>query len=482
MGLFYNCFMRRKTLASLGLLLLLPLLMLALVFLQTGQTEATLLTQQARLARTRNDPREGVQALQRLIEIQPWRADLYQQLGVFQEQAGDAGGAIASYEQADQAQALDGDGCLRLAALLMDAGETEKVRELLIDRITSQKIVGAQFQQAVNLLRPIATPAEILRALDGWLTQEPRNAEALYLKGIYLAPTRMAEAALALEQAGLIDPNLQAKASALMNTLETAATAKDPTQGILQVGRGLVELGEWRAAEAAFEEAVAIQPDLAEGWAFLSEVRQTLGETGEEEIRLALDLAPDSTVVQALAAVYWRRRGQPAVGLVYLHAAANREPESAYWQVELGKTLCELNNLHDAYEHFLKATELEPENALGWLAMARFSLNYDIEPLQVGLPAARKAVSLAPKDTSALDVMGALLFSQNDLASAERFLQQALQLDQSNADAQLHLGQVYLAAGDLEAARPHLEEALRLSPDTAVGQSANRLIQTYYPD
>lgn len=472
--------MRRKTLASLVLLMLVPLLMLASVFLQTDQAEIALAQQQVKLAGARNDPQEGVRAIRHLLELQPWRDDLYPQLGAFQEQTGDEAGAISSYEQAYRDQTLDAQGCMRWVTLLMENGATDQARDRIIDLFASQRIGGAQFPQAMDLLRQIAPPEDILLALDDWLGQDPKNAEALYLKGIYLAPTRMAEAVQALEQAGLIDQTLQEDITTLMNTLETAALEEDPARRALLVGRGLVELGEWRAAEAAFAQAVAMQPDLAEGWAFLGEARQTLGKTGDEEIRRALDLAPDSTVVQALAAIYWRRMGQPAVGLVYLHAAANQEPESAYWQVELGKMLCELNNLQDAYKHFLKATELEPENALGWIEMARFSLNYAIKPLQVGLPAARKAVSLAPEDASALDVMGALLFSQNDLASAERFLQQALQKDRTNPDVQLHLGQVYLAAGDLEAARPHLDEAKRLSPETAVGQLAGRLIQQYY--
>ena len=137
--------------------------------------------------------------------------------------------------------------------------------------------------------------------------------------------------------------------------------------------------------------------------------------------------------------------------------------------------------MQDALPHFVRATEVEPKSAQSWIELARFSLNYDIEPATVGLPAARQAVMLAPKDAAALDVMGALLFTQGDLASAERFLQQSLQLDAANADANLHMGQVFLAGGDLTSARPYLDQAARSSPETAVGKLAERLIQQHYP-
>ncbi|TLN15985.1 tetratricopeptide repeat protein, partial [bacterium] len=266
-----------------------------------------------------------------------------------------------------------------------------------------------------------------------------------------------------------------------LKALEAAAAEADPGLAALEIGRGLVEVEAWQTARSAFERSVAAQPDLAEGWAFLAEVRQKLGLSASEEIERALTLSPHSNTVQALAAIYYRRAGRPDISLIYLHAAANEEPGSAYWQVELGKALSDLDDVQDALLHFLKATELEPENAQGWIELARFSLNYSIDVERVGLPAARKALLLAPEDANALDIMGALLFSQNDLVSAERFLQQSLQQDAANPDAQLHLGQVYLASGDLAAARPFLEEAARLTPETAVGRLAERLIQKYYP-
>ncbi len=477
----YNGPMRRINIASLILMLLLPLVAVALTLLPIRQAEAARLLQQMKLARARNQPGEAVQALDALLELQPWREELFEPLGDLRQQTGDMSGAMDAYEAARQAGSLSAQGAVNLAALFVNHQQNDRARDLLVEFTGENRFDGATFPKVIDLLQVSGRPEDLLLALAAWLEQDPTNAQALYLKGIYLAPTDAAGAALALEQAGAKDARYQASAMTLLKALDATAAEADPGLAALEIGRGLVEVEEWHAAEAAFERCVAVRPDLAESWAFLGEARQKLGMPGSEEIERALALSPDLNTVQALAAIHYRRAGRPDVSLVYLHAAANEEPGSAYWQVELGKALSDLNDIQDALLHFLKATELEPGIAQNWIELARFSLNFNIEVERVGLPAARKALTLAPEDANALDIMGALLFSQNDLASAERFLQQSLQQDAANADAQLHLGQVYLATGDLAAARPYLDEAARLTPETAVGKLAERLVQKYYP-
>lgn len=481
-GLLYNYTMRRTHALHLVLLLLMPLLLLGLEIVQSGQAEALIVLRQARLARARSQPQQAALALQRVIELQPWRTDLYEQIGALELESKNNGDALAAYEKAHRARALGADGALSLAGLLAGAGRSAEARDLLLEYLSAERFKNDHYPRVVEWLKKLGQPEDTLLALETWLKQDPTSAQALYLKGLYLAASDPARAVLALEQAGVKENRYQAPAAKMLDILSSIAQQGEPGQAEVLIGRGLAGLGEWQAAEAAFEVATARKPELAEGWAFLAEARQNLGKPAALEIERALALAPESTTVQALAAVYWRRQGKPELGLVYFHAIANREPQVAAWQVELGKTLCDLNNPRDALAYFFRATELETGEAENWIELARFSLNYGIEPALVGLPAARKAVSLAPQNAYALDIMGVLLFSQNDLASAERFLQQSLQQDAANADAQLHLGQVYLASGNLEAARPHLDEALRLSPETAVGRLAERLIRQYYPN
>lgn len=479
--LFYNTPMRVRRFSAMVIYLLTPVVILATVwFTQLDQDGVALASQQARLAQARNQPAEAADALQKIVDRQPWRVGLYEQIGSLANQAEDLTLALDAYEKALHYGVLSPDGQMILAELSIRTGNLTQGRSLLLDLVKSGEMRISDYEKAVTLIEKAGDSTDCLAILDAWLKADPQSARAQYLNGVYLALLQPARAVILLSQAAL-DEEFQSASSVLLDALDLASSLSDESMQALEIGRGLMEIHEWIAAEAAFEHAVSLQPDLAEGWAFLAEVRQELGKPAVEQIERALELAPESPTVQALAAIYWRRLGKPELSMVYLHAAASQEPENAFWQLELGRTLCELNNLQDALPHFVRATELEPKNALTWIELARFSLNYNIEPARIGIPAARKAILLAPKDAAALDVMGALLFTQNDLASAERFLQQSLELNAASAEANLHLGQVYLAAGNPQAARPYLDAVVRLSPETSVGRLAERLIQQNYP-
>ncbi|NMB67378.1 MAG: tetratricopeptide repeat protein [Chloroflexi bacterium] len=473
--------MRVKRLSALLLFLLTPVVIMATVWvMQPGQGQVALDLQQARLAQARNQPAEAAAALERVLKKQPWRVDLYEQIGSLELQAGNVEAALAAYEKGNQQTGLGGSGFLNLSDLYIENEQYDQAKRTLLFAANSGQLSTADFEKAYQMIGEVGDAEDRQTVLNAWLIADPRNARVQYLNGVALAVGQPAQAVLLLEQAAAAE-EYQNAATILLDALDAASQEESPSLRAFQIGRAMVSLQEWHAAEAAFEQAVALKPELAEGWALLAEVRQALGKPAAVELERALALDPDSTTVQALAALYWRRQGRPEVGLVYLHAAAAREPEVAYWQIELGRALCDLNNMQDALPHFVRATEVEPKSAQSWIELARFSLNYDIEPATVGLPAARQAVMLAPKDAAALDVMGALLFTQGDLASAERFLQQSLQLDAANADANLHMGQVFLAGGDLTSARPYLDQAARSSPETAVGKLAERLIQQHFP-
>jgi tetratricopeptide (TPR) repeat protein len=76
--------------------------------------------------------------------------------------------------------------------------------------------------------------------------------------------------------------------------------------------------------------------------------------------------------------------------------------------------------------------------------------------------------------------MGWLMVSLGDYASAERFLQQAIEKDASFSLSLLHLGQLYLQEQQLERAYPYIKRASILSGQDAIGQIAKRLLLRYY--
>jgi Flp pilus assembly protein TadD len=100
---------------------------------------------------------------------------------------------------------------------------------------------------------------------------------------------------------------------------------------------------------------------------------------------------------------------------------------------------------------------------------------------QVGLPAARQAVLLAPDDPACLDTLGQVFFLLGDAASAERFFDRALQADAGFAPAHLHLGLVYLQQGDSKEAVDQFTLASRLAPGSPTAEQAQRLLENPLP-
>jgi tetratricopeptide (TPR) repeat protein len=194
----------------------------------------------------------------------------------------------------------------------------------------------------------------------------------------------------------------------------------------------------------------------------------------------ALTLEPDSVVVRALAAVQARRQGDPARALEYLYDLVGEEPEEPIWQVEMGAALAQAGDLPGAYQAYNQAAAMAPQTPLYWQYLAGFSIQYNYDLAGVGLAAARRAVILAPEDPASQDVMGMVLLSVGDWASAERYLQHALAGDATYAPAALHLGMLYLRQEMYDQAHPYLQRALSLDADGATGQVARRLLRQNY--
>ncbi|MBE0699337.1 MAG: tetratricopeptide repeat protein, partial [Anaerolineaceae bacterium] len=189
-----------------------------------------------------------------------------------------------------------------------------------------------------------------------------------------------------------------------------------------------------------------------------------------------------SAVVRALLALNFRRQGKYDLALENLETVAVLEPDEPMWEVDLGNTWAEKGDLLVALVHFQKATTLDPQNSLYWQYLARFAVDYSVNVSSIGLPAARQAVVLAPNDPAALDVMGWTMVSLSDYATAERFLQQAVNRDATYPLALLHLGQLYLQEQNLDRAYSYLKRASLLAGDDTTGMVAKRLLLRYFSE
>lgn len=125
----------------------------------------------------------------------------------------------------------------------------------------------------------------------------------------------------------------------------------------------------------------------------------------------------------------------------------------------------------EAGKYFKKATELQPDYALGWAGLSMYYgqgiLGGEIDPkyLGAGLDAARKAVALDDSLPEAHLVLGAmLLIDPWDFTQADRELRRAVELDPRYAEGYHFRSKMYILLNRSEEAIQLQKKAMELDP------------------
>ena len=460
--------------------ILLPLLVLVVLSAQPASLEVNGALRKAQAAISSGQHAAAAEHLRTALGREPWRLELWEAIAREEQQAGRLEQAAQAYRQAQEVGKLSAIGKQNLAEVYLLLGQTDSALAAWSEVIRQQGPSAQVYEQMAQTYRQRGDLEAAVKTLRAWRAFDPASPRAAYLLGLHLSVSEPDEALRLLVESARADASYTASVQALRNGISQAQIAENSAYGWLMIGRALGSTDQWDLAERAFTQAVEGAPEYAEAWAFLGEARAHTGGTGRPELDRARTLAPDSIVVRALMAVHWRRQGDPDRALEELKVVASQEPGEPVWMVEMGNTMVEKGDLVEARTYYQKAIELAPDIPAYWVTLAYYSAQYSDDVRNVGIPAARQAILLAPNDPTALDAMGLALMTVGDLASAERFLQRALEKDASYALAHLHLGQLYLQRQDTRGAYPYLRGAKNLASGSQAAEIAGRLLQRYY--
>jgi tetratricopeptide (TPR) repeat protein len=161
--------------------------------------------------------------------------------------------------------------------------------------------------------------------------------------------------------------------------------------------------------------------------------------------------------------------------------AAEYEPTNPAWQAEIGNAYMKRGDLIAALAAYQHAIELAPDESTYWRLLAVFCAENGVYLEDVGLPAAQKAVDLAPEDPSALDALGWAYLSSGRYANAEQTLLDAIKRFPDHLSAHIHLSMTYLAQGNRAAAFDKLTYVQSTDPNGANGEMAGWLLKQYFP-
>lgn len=437
-------------------------------------------------------PSRASQSIAQAARLAPWRADLWQQAGRYAFQSGEPQLAVEYLQRAAALTPLPQSDLLALGQALQQTGDLPAALAAWDQAISryGPSVEVLQYRSQAYLYQGDLTAAVAdLKTLAGL---QPQDAQLHYRLGLILAAHDPAASQPYLDQAAQLDPRYQPAAADLRRAVLSARFAEDPAYTLLAAGRALAALDEWSLAAHAFHQAALLRPAYAEAWAYLGEALQHPGQgslildppdpgDGLSQLQTALELDPQSLSAHTFLALYYSRRGSFDLALATLRRALDLDPTNLPLQLQLASLLAASGDLYQARETYLQVIQKAPTDPAYARSLVQFCLDYDFEIAQTALPLARSLAAQYPDDPANLDLLAQVLLQQNDLHTARRLLQRALELDPAFIPARLHLGQALLLLGDSSAALDQLAQVVSLAPGSPAAAQAQRLIDAYLP-
>ncbi len=406
-----------------------------------------------------------------------WRDDLWEQVGI---SAGLNGNPTEAITYLNLAPKLSEQGWLILGTSYFNTGDIPSA----IDAYEQ----GSKVYDSASLYAGLAY---IYRQQKNWAAESEalknqtrlgtEDVYAHYRLGLLLTFLEPDKALPELMLASSLDPEIDPAVQTLRAALNVSSTQDDSSQQMLTIGRALGLVQEWDLAIVAFEKAVTFNADNAEAWAWLGEAKQNKGLDGSDELDRAVALDDESIIIRALRGLFWERQeNYPRMLAEYL-SAAESEPENPAWQASIGDAYFKNGDIISALAAYQNATELAPLNSIYWRLLAVFCAENGIHMEDIGLPAAQRAVELAPDDPFALDALGWSYLSSGRYANAEQTLLDVIARYPNHFPAHIHLAMTYISQGNRTAALNELTYVHATDIGGADGAFAEQLIRKYFP-
>ena len=238
------------------------------------------------------------------------------------------------------------------------------------------------------------------------------------------------------------------------------------------LGRVLFTDNRFEDAITAFEQAVELDPGIPHFHEALGDALKQVGRIEEAvgEYREVVDLDPDNWQHRNLLGLALRQQGDHAQALEIFRKARELAPDASNLLFNLGWQLNHADLYDEAAEVFRHLLELTPQDGEAWLELA-IALQGKGD-IQEALGAYTKAIALRP-DTTAYYNYGTLLFQQGLFDESITAFEQAIQRDETHAEAHGNIGVALMSKGEFEAAIPYCIEQIRLDPDNTANPNYN---------
>ena len=320
--------------------------------------------------------------------------------------------SLELYEHLAQLDTTDSEYLLQLLQIYLRKGDFKRADAMYQRLVTAEGEVGQLLLQMVTVLLMSDSTQRAIPYLERLAEMDTADAAVIYILGtlyIQRADTVLAQANF--ERAVILRPDVARYWMGL---------------AILHMDKN-----DYPTACHTLEEAVKKVPNDPGLWNLLGTCRNYEGETEAAILALQESLRLDST-------------NYPAMGVLAL----------------IFDRLDSLEKVRELYERAI----LLSDSAIVFLNNYAYTLAERGIDLHHAMAMSEKACAAEPRNASFLDTMGWILFGLGDHKSAIRWLRKALKSEPNSTPILEHLGDVYGAYGSKSKARKYYHKALEWDP------------------
>jgi putative PEP-CTERM system TPR-repeat lipoprotein len=314
--------------------------------------------------------------------------------------------------------------------------------------------------------------------VDGVLAKNPRDHEALLLKGFLQAAKGDGEGALAFHRKAVeAKPDFLPAHAAIISSLfaqQKFDEANKQIEALKKVAPGhpqtlyfqaqaSYQRQDYKTARELTQQLLKIGPNNPNSLQLAGAIEFQLRSYPQAEAFLtqALQQSPGLPLARRLLVVSYLRSGQPVKALAALQPVIKSIDNDASFLALAGETYLQNGDANKAAEYFTKASKLEPNDAgkktaLGLAHMAQGHTASALDELE--------QISLSDKGTTADLALIATYLRNNQSDKALKAIATLDKKQPDNPATQNLRGRTLLAQKDVQGARQSFEKALALNP------------------
>ena len=294
-------------------------------------------------------------------------------------------------------------------------------------------------------------------------------------------PRHVAQAQQRLQQVNnILEQRRQAEADALAKLEQAVAAQPTNISLLLKLAERYIKHDKLEQAEATYQRVVDIDENNAIAHLRLAELHYKAGMPDKtfDELEILLAHFPSGVAAQATIDLTLKLTNSPKIrnserAGKLLQLAATAAPNNTPVQTSLGIYYQIAKEFEKAETHFVRATELDPDNALTHANLA--SLYVDMKKPDLAIKKLEQVINLedrggiSPRNRKALVALyiklGTALIKGAEMAQGQKAFEYALMGNPNDPKLLTEIASAYFSINALPYAIKHFEKALSLSPN-----------------